>query len=185
MTETFSLFWNGPYSQWYKSEFKVEGREFNCAEQAMMFGKANVFGDDDIAARVMAASHPSEQKKLGKKVKNFDIPTWNEVCMDIVYTANVEKFNQNAFLLKVLINDPADVLVEASPYDKIWGIGLSGTDPKALDRANWNGENRLGQVLTDVRFGFRNMSIDEKRWARGAKFLGDLEWLNLKQKYTN
>lgn len=156
MEETFSLFWGGPYSQWYKSPFIFAGIEFNCNEQMMMYGKAIVHGDFGAAAEVMQTRNPRDQKAIGRRVQNFDFEKWNEICNQIVYTANYCKFTQDSDNLEYLFQDNATTIVEASPYDKVWGIGLGEDDPRCRNRDEWQGENRLGQMITDVRAYLRD-----------------------------
>lgn len=153
MKETFTFFWQSrsPFSQWYPSNFVLEGIRFYCAEQAMMYHKAILFGDKEIAQKILQAKEPREQKALGRKVKNFDKKRWDSMCKQIVYTANEAKFTQNEELLQILLATEGTTLVEASPVDTIWGIGLAADDPRALDRTKWRGTNWLGEVLTELR----------------------------------
>ena len=149
--EKFTLFWDGPFSQWYPSEFTVHHLKFNCAEQFMMYGKATLFGDLETAGKILQAVSPKEQKALGRSIRNFDESVWLLFREGIVYTGSYQKFTQNQALEKALLATTGTTLVEASPYDKIWGIGLSENDPKASNRATWDGLNLLGETLTRVR----------------------------------
>lgn len=151
MSETYSLFWGGIYSQWAKSNFMYKGIKFNCTEQFMMFCKAMTFGDVNAGRQIMSLSDPRKQKAVGRKVKNFDVDKWDAICDDVVYVGNFHKFTDNADMLEYLQADKADVIVEASPYDKIWGIGLGEEDPRAKDKSLWQGENRLGYLITELR----------------------------------
>lgn len=151
MAEQFTFFWNGPFSQWYLSDFTVNDITFNCAEQYMMYEKAMLFEDYDIAVKILETDAPWEQKALGRMVSDFDLDQWNEVARDIVFAGNVAKFTQNNQLKEILLKTKGTTLVEASPHDKIWGIGLKQNDPKALNRETWRGSNWLGEVLTKVR----------------------------------
>ena len=158
MSEQFTFFWNGPFSQWYPSPFKIDGRLFINAEQFMMYSKAILFKDEDIAYKIMKSDNPKEQKALGRKVRNFNIETWSApvgpklpIAWSVVRKGSWNKFSQNPGLLKVLADTAGTTLVEASPYDKIWGIGLSEWDSARLIRENWLGTNWLGEILTDVR----------------------------------
>jgi ribA/ribD-fused uncharacterized protein len=148
--EKFTLFYSGPFSQWFPCTFTVDGVVYNRTEQYMMHQKALFFGDTEIAAEVMKQTNPAEMKKLGRQVKNFDRDRWNAVARAIVYKGNMAKFGQNPDLLKALLATEGTI-VEASPTDKIWGIGLAATDPRANDRSQWPGTNWLGEVLTIVR----------------------------------
>lgn len=151
MSEQFTLFWDGPFSQWYPSPFTIDEVSYSCAEQYMMSCKAKLFGDIDTYKQIMSTDSPREQKKLGRKVHNFDIDAWNRVAKDVVKAGNIAKFTQNPELKEILLATKGTTLVEASPYDTIWGIGLPESDPRARDRNSWQGTNWLGEVLTEVR----------------------------------
>ena len=147
----YHFFWGGPCSQWAESPFEEFGETFNTAEQFMMAAKAKVFGDDETYAKIMATDGPSEQKKLGRQVKNFDADKWNAVARDYVTLGNYNKFTQNPEFKKFLIVNIDKFFVEASPYDKIWGIGL-GENAAGIDNpANWKGLNWLGQCINHAR----------------------------------
>lgn len=149
--EKFTFFWSGPFSQWYSCGFIVDDMSFNCAEQYMMYRKAMLFNDVETAKKIMASRSPRQQKSLGRTVKPFDPNKWNESARGIVFTGNYAKFSQNPLLLEALLITKGTTLVEASPYDTVWGIGLKADDPLALDRRTWRGTNWLGEVLTSVR----------------------------------
>ena len=151
MAEKYTLFWHGPFSQWHPCEFTVDAVVYNSAEQYMMARKAKLFYDEESLAKIMAATSPKVQKALGRKVKNFDAEKWNFWCRGSVFDGNYAKFTQNPALLEKLLETRGTVLVEASPFDRIWGIGLGPNHPDAHDRSKWRGKNWLGQVLTDVR----------------------------------
>lgn len=148
---TFFFTEASPFSQWYRSAFTVDGVAFNCAEQFMMHGKARLFDDAETAQLILAADHPRDHKALGRKVKRFDGAVWNREREAIVLAGNRAKFTQDPALLAQLLATRGTTLVEASPYDRIWGIGLSATDPKAQDPATWRGQNLLGKILTRLR----------------------------------
>lgn len=142
-TATHIYFWGSIYSQWYKCFFSENGIEFNCSEQYMMYHKALTFEDFENAAKVLEAKDPAIQKKLGKKVKNFNSENWDRLRENIVTQGNYLKFSQNSELKKELLSHNKEI-VEASPYDKIYGIGLHYSDDKVLDSSLWNGQNLLG-----------------------------------------
>ena len=121
----------------------------------MMYEKARLFGDDEAAQEILRSSSPSEIKKTGRRVRNFVKEKWEEVCREIVYRGNRAKFTQNEELLKALMATCETELVEASPYDCIWGVGLSETDPRIHDPAQWRGTNWLGEILTQLREDLR------------------------------
>lgn len=148
---TFFFTEASPFSQWYRCSFVVDGQAFNCAEQYMMYGKAMLFADPDVAAEILAADHPRQHKALGRKVKGYDEHTWRKNRERIVKDGNRAKFTQNAELGQLLAATAGTELVEASPYDKIWGIGLAESDPRAQDPKQWKGQNLLGKVLTELR----------------------------------
>ncbi|MEY9860600.1 ribA/ribD-fused uncharacterized protein [Catenulispora sp. GAS73] len=138
-------------SQWYPAPFEVDGVRFATAEHYMMWGKARLFGDEQAAAKIVAAGHPQEVKNLGRMITGFDEDAWVAARLAIVTAGNVEKFRQNPDLLAFLLGTRDRVLVEASPVDRIWGIGLAATDEKAQDPATWRGLNLLGEALMAAR----------------------------------
>ncbi len=148
---TFFFTEASPFSQWYRCRFTVGENTFNCAEQFMMHGKAVLFDDAEVAAKILAADHPRDHKALGRKVKNFDDKIWKREREQIVMAGNRAKFTQNKELEKLLLDTRGTTLVEASPYDKIWGIGLAASDPRAQDPSQWKGQNLLGKILTALR----------------------------------
>ncbi|PPD54341.1 MAG: GTP cyclohydrolase [Methylotenera sp.] len=149
-----NFFWRGPFSQWYPSTFTVNGKIFNCAEQYMMYSKAVFFGDHETAYDIMKSTNPKEQKSLGRRVEGFNAEAWNAVAQDFVYIGNEAKFSQNKKLYDVLMNTGTKTLVEASPYDAIWGIGLDEVAAKETPMDKWPGTNWLGVVLTEVKNHF-------------------------------
>jgi len=146
----FYFFWEttSPFSQWHKCSFVAYGLTFVTAEQYMMFQKALLFNDFDIAQKILDTSNSRKQKELGRQVSNFDDMVWKANCKRIVYDANKYKFLQNESLNKDLLNTANTLLVEASPDDSIWGIGLNEDDIRAKDFTTWKGSNWLGYVLT-------------------------------------
>lgn len=149
--EKFTFFWSGPFSNWHPSPFEIDGVWYNCSEQYMMAEKARLFNDTETLSKIMSAPDPREQKQYGRQVKGFDQHTWEKVARGVVYKGCLAKFSQNQVLKKILLETGDTTLVEASPYDKIWGIGLAKDDPRAKDRATWRGTNWLGKVLVRVR----------------------------------
>lgn len=156
--EKYVYFWrkDSVFSQWYPSTFVIGDVEYNCAEQYMMHKKAELMGDVDRAAIIMALDDPNEIKKQGRHVKNFNQDIWESNCQEIVENGNMAKFSQNEKLKEKLISTYPKTLVEASPYDKIWGIGLLEDDPRAWNKQTWLGKNQLGEILTRVRERLRN-----------------------------
>lgn len=148
---TFFFTEASPFSQWYRCSFSVNEQTFMCAEQYMMHGKALLFGDAAIAEEILTASHPKQHKALGRRVANFDDVVWKREREAIVMAGSRAKFTQNPELKALLLATAGTTLVEASPYDRIWGIGLAATNPKAQDPATWRGQNLLGKILTRLR----------------------------------
>ena len=154
--EKFIFFWKtsefyGSFSNWYMVDFNFEGHKFNCSEQAMMYMKAKLFGDQDQADKISLTKDPASQKALGRGVVGFNESVWNAECKRIVYKVCRAKFVQNPKLLAILFSTQGHTLVEASPKDTIWGIGLDENHPDAMDRKKWRGKNWLGEVLTELR----------------------------------
>lgn len=156
--EKFHLFWRGVFSQWYAADMEIDGIYYNCCEQYMMAEKARLFGDKQAEKEIMETSSPRVQKDIGRLVRDFDIDVWEEIeenaqprCWNIVYKGNLAKFTQNPGLKAELFSTKGKTLVEASPYDTVWGIGRGEEDPLCHDRDYWNGTNWLGEVLTVLR----------------------------------
>ena len=161
MNELFEFFWHGPFSQWHKCAFVVNGVSYNCAEQFMMAQKAILFGDSDTLKEIMDTDNPKTQKSLGRKVKDFDPLRWDRLKLSVVYIGNYAKFTQNPSLKVALMSTGEKTMVEASPYDKVWGIGLDASSPDALDRNTWHGENYLGRALDAVKVRIRAEMMEE------------------------
>lgn len=166
MYDKYLFFYGGIFSQWFRCKFEVDNLIYNCAEQYMMEQKALFFNDGQIREEIMLAIRPKDQKALGRKVGNFDKNKWDLVARNIVYKGNYFKFKQNIGMLDILLQTKGTLLVEASPSDTIYGIGLSESDPKRLDKKNWLGTNWLGEVLTKVREDFiANKYSEEFNWS--------------------
>jgi ribA/ribD-fused uncharacterized protein len=155
ITEKYVFFWNGIYSQWYQAPMTIDGVLYNCCEQYMMQQKALFFGDIDTAEKIMLTSHPRDQKELGRQVKNFNVDRWSKVNLRFVYKGNLAKFTQNEELKTELLATTDRLLVEASPYDQIWGIGM-GEEDGIDDPINWKGQNLLGWAITLVKKELQN-----------------------------
>ena len=151
VTDEYVLFWGGVFSQWYKSIFKDDdGITFTSCEQYMMYKKAELFKDGQTAMKILATNDVKKIKQLGREVKNFDESTWDFHKFDIVVDGNCYKFTQNSSLKKDLMKYETHIFVEASPHDRIWGIGLHFDDADALDSTKWRGQNLLGKALNKV-----------------------------------
>jgi ribA/ribD-fused uncharacterized protein len=141
----------GCLSQWWPAAFDVDGHTFASAEHYMMWRKAELFADHEVAAQVLDAPHPHRAKALGREVRGFDQAVWESARFDIVVAGSVAKFSQHQDLKTYLCGTGNRVLVEASPLDRVWGIGLAVTDPRAQDPEQWCGLNLLGYALMDAR----------------------------------
>lgn len=139
------------FSQWFPSSFEVDNIVYYTAEHWMMAKKALLFNDTAIAEEILAVQKPAVAKALGREVKNFDGSIWNENAYSIVVEGNYHKFNQNKELKQFLINTGNKIIVEASPVDPIWGIGLAHDVKEATNPFNWEGTNLLGFALMEVR----------------------------------
>lgn len=139
------------FSQWYDASFTVDGIHYKTAEHFMMAGKARLFGDEAALEQILAAPEPKTAKALGRKVKGFDETQWKENARRLVTEGNLAKFSQNDDFRQFLLSTGNAVLVEASPYDRIWGIGLKADDERAQHPDTWRGQNLLGFALMDVR----------------------------------
>ncbi|SER96912.1 NADAR family protein [Lentzea albida] len=141
----------GCLSQWWPCTFEVDGRSFASAEHYMMWRKALLFDDTAVAARVLTARTPAEAKALGREVSGFVGEVWDAQRLPIVVEGNLAKFGQDPALRSYLLGTGSRVLVEASPQDRVWGIGLVASDPRASDPSQWLGLNLLGEALMEVR----------------------------------
>lgn len=144
------FFWGSVFSNWYPCKFVYKNIEFNCSEQALMYEKAMLFNDKDIAEQILNAETPKEQKSLGRKVSNYNDNIWNENRMQIMIDILTAKFSQSDKLKNKMLKYKGYTFVEASPVDTIWGIGLHEDNDLVLDENNWKGQNLLGKCLTYV-----------------------------------
>lgn len=166
---THVYFVGGPFSQWFRSPFKgklpisedAPILDFNCAEQFMMACKAALFADWETLDLIMQTTDPSEQKALGRKVKNFDDAHWREGARECVKLGSYFKFYQNAKLREFLFATGDKILVEGAHYDPVWGVKLAWDDPRILDEANWQGTNWLGECLMHTRTKLYNELLED------------------------
>ena len=142
---------NGYLSNWYLSQFVIDEINFSSMEQYMMYKKAVCFQDCDTAERILKTKDVSQIKKLGREVSDYDENYWNGVRQIVIYRGLLEKFGQNAELKRSLLGTGTSILAECAVKDRIWGIGLSMTDPDRMDRACWKGQNLLGYALMMTR----------------------------------
>ncbi|MFG2821202.1 NADAR family protein [Kitasatospora sp. NPDC048365] len=141
----------GSLSQWWPSPFTVDGVTYATAEHWMMAGKARLFGDEQIVPRILQARTPAEAKKLGRLVSGFNEERWAAERFGLVVDGNVAKFGQDDALRSYLLGTGHRVLVEASPLDRVWGIGLAADNQQATRPAEWRGLNLLGFALMEAR----------------------------------
>jgi ribA/ribD-fused uncharacterized protein len=151
ITEKYVFFWHGIYSQWHKAKMTIGGVEYSSCEQYMMHQKAIVFSDFYIASQILLTEDPKEQKALGRKIQGFDKNIWDSVCLGIVYKGNLAKFSQNKNLRSELLSTGDRIMVEASPLDKIWGIGIAEDHQDIESPEHWKGLNLLGCALNLVK----------------------------------
>jgi len=141
----------GFLSNWYLSDFQIDGITFTSMEQYMMYKKAVCFKDENIANQILAEKNVVKIKELGRLVSGYDEHIWNGVRQIIIYEGLLAKFSQNEFLKGRLLDTKNSILAECAVKDRIWGIGLSLTDPKRLIPSEWKGQNLLGYALMMVR----------------------------------
>jgi ribA/ribD-fused uncharacterized protein len=157
VTDKHVCFWNEWPSNWHPAEFDIEVNDTMChfhnTEQYFMYMKAIVFGDEEIAKQILADGDPKKVKALGRKVQNYDEQVWNEKRYQVMLKANVAKFSQNEDLKQLLLSPEykGHGFVEASPYDKVWGVRMYESNPDIDDETKWKGLNLLGKVLDETR----------------------------------
>lgn len=143
-------------SQWWPSPFSRDGREFRTAEQYMMFAKAELFGDHEAAAKILASRTQFQAQLLGQRVEGFDQAVWEANRERIVFDGNHAKFSQDDKLREFLLSTGTDILAEASSQDLVWGTGFGMDEPVAGRPGRWAGRNLLGFCLMAVRDALRN-----------------------------
>lgn len=148
MNNKYKFFFKSKLGNWNITDFRVDGIRFNCGEQYMMYCKAMLFNDTETAFEIMYESEPMNHKDLGRKVKNFNPVVWDENKYDLVKTGLRAKFSQNPELKEYLLKFKGQIFVEASPFDRVWGIGYDADH--ALENINNWGENLLGKILTEL-----------------------------------
>jgi ribA/ribD-fused uncharacterized protein len=143
------------FSQWWRSPFEVAGAGYTTAEQFMMAEKARLFGDEAALAAILAEDDPATVKLLGRRVQGYDEARWEAARFEVVLQGSVAKFSASAELRAYLLGTGDDVLVEASPWDPVWGVGLRGDSPLLAEPARWRGRNLLGFALVAARDALR------------------------------
>nr|WP_055571393.1 NADAR family protein [Streptomyces prasinopilosus] len=158
-------------SQWWPSPFTVDGLTYGTAEHWMMAAKARMFADPEAERRILAAGHPADAKKEGRLVRNFDEAVWRRERFRVVVEGSTHKFAAHADLRAFLLDTGDRVLVEASPRDRVWGIGLGAKNDRASDPAQWRGANLLGFALMRARARLRDRA-GSSRTGSGAGSAG-------------
>jgi len=180
----FVFFWNpdvtgdgslgpGCLSQWWPAEFHYDYSDYCCTEQYMMAEKARVFGDRPVLEQIMASREPGEIKALGRQVHGFDSRVWDQYKYTAVLEGNFQKFLQNPALKDFLLQTGDKILVEASPFDRIWGVGLGEDEPDAARPPRWQGQNLLGFALMEVRAELARVCANEGRIDRELSRIAD------------
>ncbi|VTU42571.1 MULTISPECIES: NADAR family protein [unclassified Variovorax] len=151
-------FWGAqsPLSNWNIGKFTSRGIDFNCSEQLMMYRKAELFGDATSMAAILVEPDPREQKALGRAVSGFVKPIWDAASEAVLFEGLFDKFTQVASAHGVLMASEEKLIIEASPTDRLYGVGLAAYDPRILDTETWRGANRLGYLLMRVRSAIRS-----------------------------
>lgn len=142
-------------SQWFPRTFSVDRLDYRTAEHWMMAEKARLFGDHAALAKILASVSPSDAKALGRSVRNYDDAAWGQARFDAVVRGNLAKFGSHHDLREFLLGTGDRVIVEASPRDTIWGIGMGASNPLAREPSKWRGQNLLGFALMEVRARLR------------------------------
>ena len=158
MTEKFTFFYrsNNVFSQWYEgAPFTKFGITFKTAENFMMWRKGLLFGAPQLVLDKIIQASPRDAKRMGRNlIQFFNEGIWDVAARPLVAEGNYAKFSQNREALAALLRTEGTTLVEASPTDRVWGIGLTADDPRAQQRETWLGTNWLGEVLTEMRKTF-------------------------------
>jgi ribA/ribD-fused uncharacterized protein len=164
VTDKYVFFWGDTtFSNWGNADFIYKDHKFGNTEQAFMWEKAVFFKDEKIAEEILANTNPSYCKKLGRQIKRFDAEQWLIDSFIFMVAVNYCKYSQNSDLKEILLSTGDKTIVEASPYDRIWGIGIHWNDDACLDEANWLGKNLLGKALMHVRMELQNENKDNEK----------------------
>jgi ribA/ribD-fused uncharacterized protein len=166
-SEILVLFFSGNsyLSNFFRCSFEVDGVQFTSTEQFFHYQKAHLFKDQSSMAKILATKDPKKQKQLGRKVKNYEEKVWSDKCYMIMKRGLYAKFKQNPVLKERLLSISNARFVEASPYDKKWGIGIQADHPNAATPSKWPGTNLLGKALTEVRDMLKETQSDNETQA--------------------
>lgn len=144
-------FYSGEFSNWYPCLFILDGRKFSSSEQYYMYMKAVIFDDEASQKLILSTNNCKTQKELGRKVKGFSEVEWKKHREEVMLNGLRAKFSQSSILKDKLLNTGDSILVEASPVDIVWGVGLSKDNPKIYNQEKWRGMNLLGKCLMKIR----------------------------------
>jgi len=151
----YVFFWKSgsPFSNWHPAKYVHDGIEFNCSEQGIMWSKAMLFDDENVASAILRcnSTEQKQMKSLGRDVNHFKERVWKNNKMSIYHTHCYEKFSQNSPLREKILETTGKILAEASPDDRVWGIGLHEKNAKIIIPKKWPGENLLGLLLNNIR----------------------------------
>lgn len=151
-------FWKSIFSNFDLQNFIHQKLWFKNSEQAFVWRKAIFFGDTETALKILQSTSPRECQKLGREVKNYDDAKWQSVRYQIMVEVLMDKFSQNKGIKAQLLSTGDMTLIEGSPIDKIWGIGIHWEDRDCFDKSKWKGTNLLGEALMEVRKALRDAS---------------------------
>lgn len=154
ITDNHVIFYNDKILTNFSScTFWVDDQIFNSSEQYFMYQKAIHFKDHETAKLILKATNPAEAKRLGRQVKNYNDKSWNAIRDFVMCHGLYNKFTQSKPHKEYLMRDEfyGKLFVEASPIDRIWGVGMDIDNPDIDDESKWLGENALGQLLTSIR----------------------------------
>lgn len=158
------LFWGqaSPFSNWRAGKITLDGFDYSCGEQRMMHCKAALFGDLAASERVLASPSPWSQKQIGRSIRGYDEAVWEDDRMPMMIEIVFQKAIQDDSTRAHLMATGTAVIVEASPHDPVWGIGLSENDPASLDPSLWKGRNLLGRAWMAAREHIRAGTVPER-----------------------
>jgi ribA/ribD-fused uncharacterized protein len=161
ITDTHLFFYKTKecFSNFYKAQFVYMDKTFPTSEHAFMWAKAKYFDAHDYADKILETPDPMDAKYLGRLVPNYKEDVWDTVREEFMFQACLAKFSQNEGCKSCLLGTGDRILVEASPTDKIWGIGLDENNPEIYITERWQGRNLLGIVLMRVRDELRKVIV--------------------------
>jgi len=165
ITDEYVFFYKDWPSNYHRTHFEYKDHEFTSTEQAFMYMKAMFFQDYESAINILDSKTPNDARLLGRKVKGYDDKKWSEVRYKIFYDLNLIKYTTDRKLQRMLLDPKFDnkIFVEASPIDRIWGIGISEDNDPEYKEHEW-GRNFLGKIITNIRNRIINDKINDNSW---------------------